>query len=98
MNSIIIEAKDNIAVALEELAPGAAGAFLTKDGIAESVEITDKIPIYHKFAVCDIAADAPVIKYGEHIGFATSNIKKGQHVHTHNVVGRRENLEINIKK
>lgn len=39
----------------------------------------------HKYAVCDIKAGQPVIKYGFEIGSAVCDIKKGEHVHTHNL-------------
>ena len=39
----------------------------------------------HKYARCDIKAGDDIIKYGEAIGYATQDIKKGEHVHTHNV-------------
>ena len=39
----------------------------------------------HKYALRDIKAGEPVIKYGNPIGIATADIKKGEHVHTHNV-------------
>ncbi len=39
----------------------------------------------HKTALKDIAAGESVIKYGFPIGKASSNIKAGEHVHTHNL-------------
>ena len=39
----------------------------------------------HKYALCDIPKGENVIKYGMPIGHATSDIKKGEHVHTHNL-------------
>ena len=39
----------------------------------------------HKYALRDIAKGENVIKYGNPIGHATEDIKKGEHVHTHNV-------------
>lgn len=39
----------------------------------------------HKYALCDIKAGENVIKYGNPIGHATEDIKKGEHVHTHNL-------------
>lgn len=39
----------------------------------------------HKYALCDIAKGENVIKYGQPIGHATSDIKEGEHVHTHNL-------------
>ena len=39
----------------------------------------------HKYARRDIAKGENVIKYGNPIGHATADIKKGEHVHTHNL-------------
>jgi altronate hydrolase len=39
----------------------------------------------HKYAARDIAKGENIIKYGQPIGHATEDIKKGAHVHTHNV-------------
>ena len=39
----------------------------------------------HKYALCDIKAGENIIKYGNPIGHATIDIKKGEHVHSHNV-------------
>lgn len=39
----------------------------------------------HKYALCDIKAGETVVKYGNPIGHATVDIKKGEHVHTHNM-------------
>lgn len=47
----------------------------------------------HKYALTDIKAGENVIKYGNPIGHATVDIKKGEHVHSHNV---KTNLSGNI--
>ena len=39
----------------------------------------------HKYAARDIVKGENIIKYGQPIGHATEDIKKGEHVHTHNV-------------
>ena len=39
----------------------------------------------HKYARFDIKKGENIIKYGMPIGHATENIKKGEHVHTHNL-------------
>ena len=39
----------------------------------------------HKYALRDIASGENVIKYGMPIGHATAFIKKGEHVHSHNL-------------
>lgn len=48
----------------------------------------------HKYAAEDIAKGEEVIKYGQPIGIASSDIRKGEHVHTHNLkTGLGKNLE-----
>ncbi len=39
----------------------------------------------HKYALCDIKCGENIIKYGAPIGHAIVDIKKGEHVHTHNL-------------
>lgn len=68
------------------------------DNVGISLTGTDNIPAGHKFALRDIAAGEYVIKYGEIIGRATENIKKGEWVHTHNVKSHLdENVEYDYK-
>lgn len=56
-----------------------------KDNVAVLLEREGEIPAGHKIAICDIAKDAPVIKYGFSIGRAKTDIPKGAHVHCHNL-------------
>ncbi len=48
----------------------------------------------HKYALRDIKSSEDIIKYGNPIGHATTDIKKGEHVHTHNV---KTNLSGNLE-
>ena len=48
----------------------------------------------HKYALRDIKAGENIIKYGNPIGHATVDIKKGEHVHTHNI---KTNLSGNLE-
>ena len=48
----------------------------------------------HKYAARDIKCGENIIKYGNPIGHATADIKKGEHVHTHNV---KTNLSGNLE-
>ena len=91
-NAMIIDPKDNVAVAIEPIAKGTA-AVCVAGGKEASVTALEDITIYHKLATRDIAKGEPVVKYGEHIGVAACDIKAGEHVHVHNVEGHRENLE-----
>ena len=43
------------------------------------------IPAGHKVALSSIAEGAPITRYGQVIGFARTQIRPGDHVHTHNV-------------
>ena len=91
-NAMIIDAKDNVAVAIEPIAKGDVAAYVC-EGKEVSLPALEDITIYHKLATRDIAKGEPVVKYGEHIGVASSDIKAGEHVHVHNVEGHREDLE-----
>lgn len=48
----------------------------------------------HKYALCDIKCGESIIKYGNPIGHATEDIKKGEHIHSHNM---KTNLSGNIE-
>ena len=48
----------------------------------------------HKYALCDIKVGENIIKYGNPIGHATAEIKRGEHVHTHNM---KTNLSGNLE-
>ena len=48
----------------------------------------------HKYALRDIKCGEDIIKYGNPIGHAVCDIKKGEHVHTHNV---KTNLSGNLE-
>ena len=79
-NAMIIDPKDNVAVAIEPIAAG--------DTV--SLKATEDITIYHKLATRTIEKGEPVVKYGEHIGVATEQIPEGAHVHVHNVESMKE--------
>ena len=84
MEAVRIHEKDNAAVAVCDLKKGSA---VSVGG--QTVTLTDDIPAGHKFALCDIPAGAPVIKYAYPIGHAACDVRVGEHLHTHNV---RSNL------
>ncbi|MGC3971355.1 MAG: UxaA family hydrolase [Pirellulales bacterium] len=72
---------DNVCVAVQTLT---AGQSLTVGGRTFAVE--GLVKMGHKLAVAPIAKGAPIVKYGETIGFAAEAIEPGQWVHTHNVL------------
>lgn len=81
---LVIDPKDNVAVALRDIAPGAE-VILTVRGRVRRISVLDPIPVNHKLAIARIQAGAAVVKYGEAIGEATSTIHPGSHVHVHNL-------------
>jgi altronate dehydratase len=81
---LVLNAEDNVAVAVAALAPGetvvAGGA---------TVPVAEPIPPGHKLALRPIDSGGKILKYGEVIGIATAAIAIGAHVHVHNVVSAR---------
>jgi len=86
--ALAIHERDNVAVALEDVAQGAQ-VRVSRAGRIETLIAGDAISLGHKFALEAIAAGAPVVKYGEIIGAASAPIAKGAHVHVHNLASRR---------
>ncbi|BBE72466.1 UxaA family hydrolase [Oharaeibacter diazotrophicus] len=68
---------DNVLVALD---PIDAGRPLDGGLVAAA-----RVPKGHKIAAAAIPEGAPVVKFGQIIGFATADIVPGAHVHVHNV-------------
>ena len=91
-NAMIIDAQDNVAVAIEPIAKGETAAYVCESK-EFSLPVLEDITIYHKLATRDIPKGQPVVKYGEHIGLAARDIKAGEHVHCHNLEEHRENLD-----
>jgi altronate dehydratase small subunit len=49
----------------------------------------EAIEFGHKFAVRPIRGGEDIVKYGEVIGVAVRDITPGQHMHVHNLEGKR---------
>lgn len=73
---VVINEKDNVAVALVKLLKG--------EELCGTVLLED-IERGHKFALRPIKAGEKIIKYGEVIGSAKCDISQGEHVHTNNM-------------
>ena len=84
-DAIVIDTKDNVAVAIAELSAGSTISFLDPQEKRYTFTLHDDIPLYHKFSICAIEDGRPVIKYGQTIGLARGDIVQGAHVHLHNV-------------
>ena len=60
-----------------------------KKGNTVTVTVLADVPYGHKIAVKPITKGEDIIKYGEEIGIATKDIKKGEYVHVHNLDSKR---------
>lgn len=87
--ALIMDARDNVAVAIRELTAGEALRIPLPDGAIREVTTVEPIPFGHKFATADIGEGDQVIKYGERIGRATAPIRAGSHAHIHNITSQR---------
>lgn len=54
------------------------------DNVRVTLVQEGNIPAGHKIAITDICEGGPIVKYGNVIGYAKSDIKAGEWVHTHN--------------
>lgn len=72
-NVIIINERDNVAVALVDIAGGEK--VILPDG--REIMARSDIPFSHKVALKDFTRDEEVVKYGEIIGRAGEEIKGG---------------------
>ncbi len=91
-NAILIDPKDNVAVAIDNLKKGQM-ARVKGDNYFDEITLAQDIPFGHKLALGFIQEDEEIIKYGEVIGAAMQNIEKGEHVHEHNIIGIRGKRE-----
>ncbi len=53
--------------------------------VSENVTVIGLVPPGHKLATRAVAAGQPVRRYNQIIGFATRDIRPGEHVHLHNL-------------
>lgn len=63
--------------------------WIMKEDETITFKVLDDIPIGHKIALKDLNPGDGVIKYGIDIGKVVAPIKKGEHVHIHNLKTRR---------
>lgn len=82
--AIRIDPNDNVATAVEALAPGEA-VHVSGSGDTLTLPAAEAVPRGHKVALAPLAAGDRVVKYGEVIGRATAEIRAGACVHIHNM-------------
>jgi len=73
--TIRMQERDNVAIVAND---GGLAAGVT---LANGLVLVDRVPQGHKVALVDIAAEAPVVRYGIPIGYALKDIPAGSWVH-----------------
>ena len=83
-NFIRLDAGDNVVTVTTALDAGTA---------VEQVTTTGLVPRTHKIATTPIQEGEAVRKYAQIIGYASTDIQPGDHVHTHNVAFRNTDAD-----
>ncbi len=84
------EPDDDVGVAVTDLRAGTEIGAITLEGApVGTVRLVDNVPLGHKVAMRDIAAEKDVVEYGRVIAVAVHAAPRGSHVHTHNIKTKR---------
>lgn len=84
MQLLILDPRDNIAIAAQDLRPGERALLDDRE-----ILVRDDVPRGHKVALTALPAGTDVLRYGEVIGATTAAVAAGEHVHVHNLIGKR---------
>ena len=84
---IIHDEKDNVAVVVIDKTTKnqKCNAWIMENDKSIKITSINEIPLGHKIAMNDLNEGDTIIKYGHDIGKVVKSIKKGEHVHVHNV-------------
>ena len=84
---IIHDEKDNVGVVvIEKIIPNQEyNCWIMENDKSAKIQSINEIPLGHKIAMSDLNEGDTIIKYGHDIGKVVKSIKKGEHVHVHNV-------------
>jgi (2R)-sulfolactate sulfo-lyase subunit alpha len=88
---LVHDHKDNVGVVVVEGLTAGTDMLcvVTEDNSDFHLTANQDVPIGHKIALTDLAVGDTVIKYGQDIGRVVAAIRKGDHVHTHNLKTKR---------
>ena len=84
---IIHDEKDNVGVVVIETTKKGqeCTAWIMENDKTLNVSSINEVPLGHKIALQDLKEGDTILKYGHDIGKVVKSIKKGEHVHVHNV-------------
>jgi len=84
---IIHDDKDNVGVVVIDLTKKDQeySCWIMESDKTVKIQSINNIPLGHKIALKDFKEGDTILKYGHDIGKVVASIKKGDHVHVHNV-------------
>ena len=84
---IIHDEKDNVGViVIDKVIPEQNyDCWIMENDKSAKIQAKNEIPLGHKIAMSDLNEGDTIIIYGHDIGKVVKSIKKGEHVHVHNV-------------
>ena len=84
---IIHDEKDNVAVVVinKTSKNQECIGWVMENDKSVNIQSKNEIPLGHKIAMSDLSEGDTILKYGHDIGKVVKKIKKGEHVHVHNV-------------
>ena len=84
---IIHDDKDNVGVVVIDLTKKDQeySCWIMESDKTVKIQSINNIPLGHKIALKDFKVGDTILKYGSDIGKVVASIKKGDHVHVHNV-------------
>ena len=84
---IIHDEKDNVGVVvIEKITPNQdCNCWIMENDKSTTIQSKNEIFLGHKIAMLDLSKGDTILKYGHDIGKVVQEIKKGEHVHVHNV-------------
>ena len=84
---IIHDEKDNVGVVVIEKVNKnqKCNCWIMENDKSVNIQSITEIPLGHKIAMKDLGSGDTILKYGHDIGKVVKDIKKGDHVHVHNV-------------
>jgi len=88
---LVHDGRDNVGVVVVEgLEAGTEMlCVVTENNSDFRLTAAQAVQIGHKIALADLAPGDTVIKYGQDIGRIAAPVRKGEHVHTHNLKTKR---------
>lgn len=87
---LLHEADDDVGVAAMDLKAGEEIQAVTLEGDPVTpIKLVDDVPLGHKVSMRDMVVKKHILEYGREIGYASTSIAKGAHVHTHNIKSLR---------